>query len=168
MDGRFGRTAFSGVVKVCTGALADVRRRGPVLFGLATLLLTQQVFAQAIIIDQARAKEIARQNGWLIREESPTGVIELHTIVNGVPKYYTTHNADAADTISTDECLPGGSSGLGLTGAGVTFGVWDADGVSVSASSYACSCRAARFGGALYSIPASRTLTAGARHSRRE
>jgi len=96
---------------------------------LLTLLVNQPGWAQTVIIEQAEAQVIALQKGWIIRQESPAGVIELHSIVNGVPKYYMTHNADAADTVSTDECLPGGSSGLNLTGSGVTLGVWDAGGV---------------------------------------
>ncbi|UCC30484.1 MAG: right-handed parallel beta-helix repeat-containing protein, partial [Phycisphaerales bacterium] len=88
--------------------------------------------AQTVIPDQAQAWEMARQKGWVIRAETDAGVMELQAIVNGIPRYYITHNAVAADSISTDECLPGGSSGLGLTGAGVTLGVWDADGVRTS------------------------------------
>lgn len=38
-------------------------------------------------------------------------------------------NVDAADTINTDQLQPGGSSGLELTGAGYTVGVWEADGL---------------------------------------
>ena len=104
--------------------------------GVAMLLWCQEARAQAVVIEQAAAKEIGQKNGWIIRQETPRGVIELMSIVNGVPKYYMTHNADAADSISTDEVLPGGSSGLGLTGAGVTLGVWDGGGVRTSHQEY--------------------------------
>jgi len=139
MDGRFTTVVFSRILNLCTNALADRRRRGLVLLGvigLSLFLWTQQASAQAIIIDKAEAQEIGRQNGWIIRQETPTGVIELQAIVDGMPKYYMTHNADAADSISTDECLPGGSSGLGLTGSGVTLGIWDGGGVRTSHQEY--------------------------------
>ncbi|MCR9294280.1 MAG: S8 family serine peptidase [bacterium] len=38
-------------------------------------------------------------------------------------------NVDAADTTNTDQLQPGGSSGLNLTGAGYTVGVWEAEGL---------------------------------------
>ncbi|MFZ4508127.1 MAG: S8 family serine peptidase [Fimbriimonas sp.] len=41
------------------------------------------------------------------------------------PKYLKTQNLNAADTVSTDELWPGGTSGLNLTGNGVRLGVWD-------------------------------------------
>lgn len=84
------------------------------------------------VIQQPAAGEIARRNGWFVRKETPTGVIELAAIVDGVPWYNTTFNRDAADTISTDECFPTGSGGLSLTGAGVMLGVWDAGGVRLT------------------------------------
>ena len=40
-----------------------------------------------------------------------------------------TDTLNAAETVSTDECWPGGSLGLNVTGAGVTLGVWDGGGV---------------------------------------
>ena len=43
----------------------------------------------------------------------------------GKPVYYITENADAADTVSTDELWPGGSTGLNLSGSGITVGEWD-------------------------------------------
>lgn len=78
------------------------------------------------IHDQAAARQFAAQRGWMIRDVSPTHqVIELHSIINGLPRYLVTYNVDAADTVSTDECWPSGSSGLDLTGQGVTLGIWD-------------------------------------------
>jgi len=75
------------------------------------------------------ARELAARRGLVIRAATPTGVSELQRFVNGVPMYYTTTNLDAADSLSVDECWPGGPTGLGLTGAGVTLGIWDAGGV---------------------------------------
>lgn len=43
----------------------------------------------------------------------------------GGATYINLHNAVAADTISTDEVRPGGSTGLGLTGTNQLIGVWD-------------------------------------------
>ncbi|MFQ5412134.1 MAG: S8 family serine peptidase, partial [Phycisphaerae bacterium] len=99
---------------------------------IVSLLAGPSAHGQTMILDQDAIKTIARRKGWATRMESPTRVIELRAIVNGIPLYNTTHNADAADTISTDECLPGGSSGLGLTGTGVTLGIWDAAAVRTS------------------------------------
>ncbi len=87
---------------------------------------------ELVIIGPREARRLAVQKGLTVRRESAGGVIEIQGFVNGVPKYYVTNNADAADSISTDECLPGGSSGLGLTGSGVTLGIWDAGGVRIS------------------------------------
>lgn len=48
---------------------------------------------------------------------------------NGEPIFETVTNLDAAETISTDEVWPGGSSGYNLTGTGTTsaqLGIWEA------------------------------------------
>ena len=47
----------------------------------------------------------------------------------GKPQYYITHNAVAAQTISTDEVYSGGSAGLSLDGTGIVVREWDAAGV---------------------------------------
>ncbi|MCK4412320.1 MAG: S8 family serine peptidase [Candidatus Eisenbacteria sp.] len=50
----------------------------------------------------------------------------------GHPRYYLLENLIAAQTVSTDEVWPGGSSGYELTGSGLALGalaVWDAGGV---------------------------------------
>ena len=76
---------------------------------------------------------MAQQKGWLLRADSPTGgTIELRYLFDGRPAYYSTTNLDAADSVSTDECWPGGSTGLDLTGLGVTLGVWDGGRVRAS------------------------------------
>ncbi len=78
------------------------------------------------VISRPQADAIAQQKGWPIRKETPSGgAIELQRIVNGIPFYYSTENRTAADSVSTDECWPGGSTGLSLNGAGVLLGVWD-------------------------------------------
>lgn len=58
----------------------------------------------------------------------------------GRPAYYTTHNLNAAKTVSTDEVWPGGGGGFGLTGSGTTLGllgVWDAGGVRTTHQEFA-------------------------------
>ncbi len=51
---------------------------------------------------------------------------------HGEAIYLMGYSAVAADTISTDEVWPGGSSGLNLTGAGLPIGVWDEGSVRVT------------------------------------
>jgi len=46
--------------------------------------------------------------------------------------YYVTYGVEAADSLSADELWPGGSTGLNLTGAGVTLGIWDGGAVDPS------------------------------------
>ena len=92
------------------------------------MLLTDQASAQRrlTVHNQADTKAIAVERGWLTRHVDASGrTIELQAIVNGTPRYYMSHNVDAADSASTDECWPGGAGGLNLTGAGVTLGIWD-------------------------------------------
>ena len=78
------------------------------------------------IIEQPEALVIAREKGWLVRQGTPLGgAIELQRLVNGIPHYYATENRSAADSLSTDECWPGGTGGLSLEGTGVRLGIWD-------------------------------------------
>jgi len=66
-----------------------------------------------------------------MREEAVDGTVsELVAINRGMPMYHVTHNLNAADTISTDEVWSGGTSGLALSGSGVTLGMWDAAAVT--------------------------------------
>ncbi|MBU0637333.1 MAG: S8 family serine peptidase, partial [Planctomycetes bacterium] len=102
----------------------------------AATLATAQAQDDFVVIDTRDARRLAVDLGLTVREETPYGVIELQRFINGLPKYYMTLNEDAADTISTDECFPGGSSGLGLTGNGVTLGIWDGGGVRTSHQEY--------------------------------
>ncbi len=72
------------------------------------------------------AEEWAQRNNIAIRVSLPDGgAMELMSIRDGVPRFYITYNAVAADTVSTDELWPGGATGLGLTGAGTTMSIWD-------------------------------------------
>ncbi len=81
-----------------------------------------------------RAEGMARRTGLPVRRELPNhGVMEIQRISpNGRPVYYITHNIDAADSVSTDELWPGGSTGLNIDGAGMTVGEWDGGAVFAS------------------------------------
>ena len=90
--------------------------------------------AQTLTVhDQAKAKEYARKRGWITQQIDSRGrEIELRSIVRGMPRYLVTHNRDAADSVSTDECWTGGAGGFDLTGEGVTLGIWDGGAVYTS------------------------------------
>jgi hypothetical protein len=77
--------------------------------------------------DRRQASDYAQRAGIPLRRELPNGrVLELQRIAPGIgPVFYLTYNIVAADTVSTDEVWPGGSAGLGLSGAGMTIAEWD-------------------------------------------
>jgi len=89
--------------------------------------------------DRRRVREVARQLGIPTRRPLPNGgLLELQRIGPGTgPIFYQTYNVDAADTVSTDEVWPGGSSGLNLEGAGMTVGEWDGGAVDAAHSDLA-------------------------------
>lgn len=79
---------------------------------------------------KAEAVRAAQQNGWIIKQEFANGTImEIQALdEKGLPLYYITNNLNAAKTVDTDELWPGGSTGLNLTGSGIssgTLGEWD-------------------------------------------
>jgi methionine-rich copper-binding protein CopC len=81
-------------------------------------------------VEKRQAEEWARQRGLPVRLKLPNGAImEIMAVRNGVPVYVVTKGLEAADSLSADELWPGGSTGLNLTGAGVTLGIWDAGSV---------------------------------------
>jgi hypothetical protein len=83
------------------------------------------------VLSQTETRAIAAKRGWTLRHVHASGrTVELQAIINGMPRYYGSHNVDAADSVNTDECWPGGSSGLGLTGDGIILGIWDGGSVS--------------------------------------
>lgn len=49
----------------------------------------------------------------------------LQRIIDGVPIFYTTDNANSVTSIRGNSLYPGGSLGLNVTGSGMTAGVWD-------------------------------------------
>ena len=77
--------------------------------------------------NRQQAQAYARRVGIPLRRELPNGqVLELQRIKPGTgPVFYITNNLDAADSVSTDEVRPGGSSGLNLDGNGMTVAEWD-------------------------------------------
>ncbi len=82
------------------------------------------------VAEKREAESWARRHGLPVRRKLPNGAtIEIMALRNGVPVYYVTRGLEAADSLSADELWPGGSTGLNLTGAGVTLGVWDAGAV---------------------------------------
>ncbi|MHC5006770.1 MAG: hypothetical protein ACYTGF_05350, partial [Planctomycetota bacterium] len=76
--------------------------------------------------DHAAMVAWAQGRGVALRQKHANGKItELLFARDGFPYAYETLNARAADSVSTDELWPGGSSGLDLTGAGVVLHEWD-------------------------------------------
>ncbi len=80
------------------------------------------------------AIEFAIKNNLPVRkEDGKGGVIDIQYIDKyGKPQYYTTNNADAAETISANLVYPGGGAGYSLTGSGITLNEWDGGGVLTS------------------------------------
>ncbi len=56
------------------------------------------------------------------------GAISLVRFRNGIPLYNGTDNLNAADTISTDEIWPGGTTQYDLDGTNTTIGIWEVGG----------------------------------------
>ena len=50
---------------------------------------------------------------------------EIQSLVNGVPKYYITHNRYAAKTTGTNELWTGGVLDLNISGSSMIIGMWD-------------------------------------------
>ncbi|HEY5132429.1 MAG TPA: hypothetical protein VII85_01935, partial [Candidatus Krumholzibacteriaceae bacterium] len=71
--------------------------------------------------DRAEAYRLAALNGWATRGYGPNGsFFELQKMVNGIPAFYTTDNADAAKSTNTD------STNLAIGGgSGFVLRIWD-------------------------------------------
>ena len=78
---------------------------------------------------KAEAIEFARENDIPVTFEADGRFYELQYILDGIPQYYVTDNANAAISISTNKVYPGGVAGLSLTGTGITPREWDAGAV---------------------------------------
>ncbi|MCF8232663.1 MAG: S8 family serine peptidase [Bacteroidales bacterium] len=97
------------------------------------LKVLEQRLASEYEARKAAALEKAREEGWIIRKEFGNKTIELQGLTpDGKPLYYITHNADAAESVSTDKVHPGGSAGLSLDGTDMTAGEWDAGNVLIT------------------------------------
>lgn len=86
---------------------------------------------------KSEALEKVKSINYPLRMESPNGRIKelVGLSSTGMPIYLeTTNNLDAARTIGTSKVWPGGTSGLSLSGQGMTnrLGVWDGGAVRVS------------------------------------
>lgn len=78
------------------------------------------------IREKAEAEEYARINNIpLIKENKEGGFDQLMRITNGVPVYYSIHNAQAAISTRVPHLQSGGSLGLNLSGTGMVPRVWD-------------------------------------------
>ena len=90
------------------------------------LVKLAQQEAQKAAAARVRVDDFVRRKGvdtsFITREGA---VSALADVVNEQPQFYVTHNAVAADTISTDEVQAGGNLGLTLNGNGTTVGHWD-------------------------------------------
>ncbi len=100
---------------------------------IALKVFTQQLkekYIQDSIATFKRAKEL----GILTRMVQPNGAVQELTGFDlfGRPVYNTTHNLDAAKTISTNKVWAGGSLNLNLDGSGTILGEWDAGSVMIS------------------------------------
>ncbi|MGR9117196.1 MAG: PKD domain-containing protein, partial [Gammaproteobacteria bacterium] len=80
--------------------------------------------------DRLQALEFAKNLGIPLRNELAEGkVLELQRFSESGPIFYLTHNAWAADTVSTLQVWPEGGIGFNLDGSGMTIGEWDAGGI---------------------------------------
>ncbi len=88
--------------------------------------------------EKQQALEYARLNDIPVTFENNKGVFfELMRIDEfGQPQYYITENAVSAASISTSNLHPGGSSGLGLDGTGITVREWDGGAVLTTHQEY--------------------------------
>lgn len=99
----------------------------------AKLLSDANKFKQQSEERKAIAIQAAIENDWPIKIETENSYMEIQELdKSGNPMYYTTFNADAAESTSTDQLYSGGSLGLSLDGSGMTAGEWDGGGVLTS------------------------------------
>ena len=109
------------------------RPLGRLVLVLATLGLMASAEAQQVVLQRAEAVRQVEAMGLATEGTvvTPEGTVtySLQHLVNGIPLYHHTTNINAAVSVSTDKCRPGGTGGLALTGSGVTLGIWDAGAV---------------------------------------
>ncbi len=95
---------------------------------LAQKLQTESIARKTRVQQYVKEKNISR------RQVSPDGRVRgIFDVVNGEPVFVEAYNKESAITVSTDKVLPGGTSGLNLTGTNLPgpMGIWDVDVVYV-------------------------------------
>lgn len=87
----------------------------------------QQKLGKSYQANYAKALRMAKAKGWPVEKKLDNGSIVFLYGVNQFEKpiYVTSTNLDAAITTSTNEIQEGGSTGLDLTGEGMTIGMWE-------------------------------------------
>jgi len=100
------------------------------------------------LVDSFQQEEQAamqRVNDWCATHGMSRTVTEngqtkaIVDVVNGRPLLQRDHNVNAAITSGATHLLPGGISGLGLTGAGLTIGMWEGQSVATQHVEFAAS-----------------------------
>ena len=124
------RAAVTGIAAVLAIGLvtqgAYAQNKAPSTVSQQRLAELRDALAAKGIVDKAAARNWASKHAIPLRRELPNGrILELQRLGPNGPVFYITNNVDAADSISTDELWPGGSSGLDLEGQGLTVGEWD-------------------------------------------
>ncbi len=82
------------------------------------------------LIERSEARAWAQQRGLQMRHDNGLRVMEIISIQNGRPIFYTTQNDDAA--ISTAANSVRNTVPYNLTGSGVSVGIWDGGSVMVT------------------------------------
>ncbi len=85
-----------------------------------------ELYRKEALMEKQAARELARSRNLPVvirHDEGPD--IELMRIRHGVPVYYKTLNARAAQTTRTMTVYPDGILGLDLTGRNMRLGIWD-------------------------------------------
>ncbi len=107
--------------------------------------------------EKEEAVAFAGRYGIPVREVDRTGrVREISRIVKGrIPLYLTTHNIDAAISVSTDRVWNGAIEGLNLRGRNILVGVWDGGRIRTTHS---------EFGSRVYSLDSGFEIVGHATH----
>lgn len=94
--------------------------------GTQQLLSLGQSLGSLQAAQATEATNFAVATGWSLSITNANGSLAVMVGVEaGQPVYIGSYNANAADTVGTDELWTNGSSGLNLNGEGTQVGVWD-------------------------------------------
>ena len=73
-----------------------------------------------------QALKFAKENNLPVSFSTENGgLTEIHSMLNGFPKYYTTDNLNSAKTDGANKVWIGGGAGLNLSGSGIQLRIWD-------------------------------------------